>query len=990
MRVTLSEFKNALYSDTKPLLYTWKGGNIAEDAFLNRFFPESFYLDDHEVRNGRTRSLRTLLTKRNGSASQRNKIFNRKYNGYTFSESLCEILMSHSEFWDEICLLCKREVDKAEDVSGLCQYIHNLSHEDEGDEASRQYLAEAVDKDASVGLAATVVYLMLDGDLSKLLNFLRSERVNTMQFSYLERTIPQLKHAFGNIRGLDNFSDILSRSYSAYNELFSYVVTIKNSKQASKYNMPLDQLYASITSTDDRKSIYISGPGGAEKNAITQLLFIKLAEDVRMGNNITAAPYYINLGYYSRVEDDGAASSEEELKSDFTQFSEYCLGHHARIPVVFIDGEKNYALEQSNLDYILNQLIDELPQTARLIVTAENAVTTNPVRQRRPAAFATGKFACEVVVESLHLQDADAAEKYLRCFKSIYAPKEDRQIYSKLRALGISQIDTYQLRMLLPHLWDASDLAELYEILCMDYLGGKRADYDEAIQWAFNFAYTDKPMPSISRRLKDLLSSHESIQEFFIACWYLEQIREETYQNNIRLLNLVMPKGVTRFIVPMLNRNVTDEAHVLDLIEHNYSNMALMAKSEMTYWLGRMKAPSIAERAEHMLEHFYKLQKDELIDAKETDTDYKQKLFLLRGISVSLIVKGHMDISDEYILSLINNSLANEINRGFHLEYYGDKAYLPVYNNLDFMDDITRGQRTLNQLITANEVSMQSMDLPPVFELNLFTICSILQARVEVYNPNITFDLTPYLERACQHIEWYLQNGHHITKVLREYLSMVKRDFEKREKQDPSEWGTMGAETYAAYCKRVYRTGWVKRRIETPETVAEHMYHAWMMAMMFLPDCYPGYDDYSKDKILKLLLIHDVAEAVTGDIEKPKKAEDPARYRDQESQEMGIWLLRGSYPSIAAVPESYEVWQLWDNKDDINGRIAHEIDILQTLFQLLTYINEYPECFEESDVTRWLRERNDIRTMPGRNILKNLILANATFRDILQKYHVIP
>ena len=88
-----------------------------------------------------------------------------------------------------------------------------------------------------------------------------------------------------------------------------------------------------------------------------------------------------------------------------------------------------------------------------------------------------------------------------------------------------------------------------------------------------------------------------------------------------------------------------------------------------------------------------------------TDFKRKRQLFLLRGICVSLIVKGHREVRDDYLESLISDATSNEINRGFHLEYYGDKAYLPVLDTLDFEDDIQKGQRTLDQLMAAVDMN---------------------------------------------------------------------------------------------------------------------------------------------------------------------------------------------------------------------------------------------------------------------------------------------
>ena len=159
------------------------------------------------------------------------------------------------------------------------------------------------------------------------------------------------------------------------------------------------------------------------------------------------------------------------------------------------------------------------------------------------------------------------------------------------------------------------------------------------------------------------------------------------------------------------------------------------------------------------------------------------------------------------------------------------------------------------------------------------------------------------------------------------------------------------------------------------------------MGMMFLPESLSAEPEYSKEKVLKLLLIHDVAEAVTGDILKYQKQEND---HIRESQEMGICILRSSYPSIAASNEEYyNVWQLWNSSDNINGRIAREIDVIQTLFTLLTYVNEYPDKFEDAELQRWLMECRLIRTMPGCNLLKSAIYENQAFIPMLKKYGIV-
>lgn len=851
---TLTKLKDQLYTGNTPILYSRKKGELTEDLFLGIVFPEEFYTAAFEDGNGREYSLEKLLTKRGNNASQRNRIFNRKYTGYTLRDNVVGILGLRPEIWDSICQKCKMEISKASDPSRLNQYIQKLAGEDVKSAAFRAYLLKALEEEPGNALAAAVVYLLLDGKVDELLPLFNSTESYAKQFRYMERACPMLKRSFGKGVTVSDFSGIVKKNYNNFSELFSYVATVKADGEPVRCDHLLNFLYQNISSQNSQKLIYISGPAGTEKNAITQLLYLKLACDTHAGKNDRFAPHYVNLNYYRRLQLDSLAEIKDRLQADFSPFLEYCNAHPKRTPVLFVDGVKNYTIDGSNIDYSINQYIEDLPNV-RLIVAAENGAMFNTARQRRTPAFAAGSFQCQVTIDSLYLPGSETAQLYLDKFQEIYHPGVKSSIYESLRRLGINSIDTFQLRMLALRLGDAADIAELYETVCLDSLNGDRSEFTAAAQWAFDFAYTDSRMPPISGRLRELLCAHESIQEYFIARWYLSKIREGTMKDNIGSLNMVMPKGVTRFIVPMLNHSAADEARVLDLIEHNYQRMDLMAKSEMTYWLGRIKSTSMADWAERLLEQYYEAQKADLDSPRDTDKDYKRKLFLMRGISVSLIVKGHRDVSQEYIVSLIHNSTANEINRGFHLEYYGDKAYLPAYNTLDFKDDLTQGKRTLDQLISANELSMNSGALPPIFELNLFTICSLLQARVERADANISFELTPYLKKACKHIRWYLQHAPNIAQILKEYLLMAERDFQQRIENEGAAWGSVGAEAYTVYSKRVNRTGWVDRGIQMPETVAEHMYHVWMMGMMFLPEVYSGNDEYSKTKILNLLLI---------------------------------------------------------------------------------------------------------------------------------------
>ena len=60
--------------------------------------------------------------------------------------------------------------------------------------------------------------------------------------------------------------------------------------------------------------------------------------------------------------------------------------------------------------------------------------------------------------------------------------------------------------------------------------------------------------------------------------------------------------------------------------------------------------------------------------------------------------------------------------------------------------------------------------------------------------------------------------------------------------------------------KETNRSGWKKKKIKNPETVAAHSYGVCLLTLLFAPA------HLDKEKCLKLALIHDIQEALVGDI----------------------------------------------------------------------------------------------------------------------------
>jgi 5'-deoxynucleotidase YfbR-like HD superfamily hydrolase len=173
------------------------------------------------------------------------------------------------------------------------------------------------------------------------------------------------------------------------------------------------------------------------------------------------------------------------------------------------------------------------------------------------------------------------------------------------------------------------------------------------------------------------------------------------------------------------------------------------------------------------------------------------------------------------------------------------------------------------------------------------------------------------------------------------------------------------------------RIGWTGTNVPTPhkESIAEHMYVMYTMANLYLPNCYNelGYD---KNKVLNMIMIHDLAETVTGDIPHPNKTSDDDLKEDLIARALWCNLLYNESPASIDI---YEAWNDWSLNLTINAKIAHDFDAIQLNYQFFTYACKYPETYSDENILQWTR-RQPI-TKIGKEIYKEVILNNPKFKS---------
>lgn len=139
----------------------------------------------------------------------------------------------------------------------------------------------------------------------------------------------------------------------------------------------------------------------------------------------------------------------------------------------------------------------------------------------------------------------------------------------------------------------------------------------------------------------------------------------------------------------------------------------------------------------------------------------------------------------------------------------------------------------------------------------------------------------------------------------------------------------------SANLKKIPRQGWIdKLSISNPESVADHVFSMAIMGMIF-----SDLENQDTEKILKMILLHDLAESVIGDMTP-----------DQISKEEKIAIENKTMKNILenlppSIQKQYNfLWEEYQSNNSKEAKIVHQLDKLEMALQAKIYFNEgYPE-----------------------------------------------
>ena len=135
---------------------------------------------------------------------------------------------------------------------------------------------------------------------------------------------------------------------------------------------------------------------------------------------------------------------------------------------------------------------------------------------------------------------------------------------------------------------------------------------------------------------------------------------------------------------------------------------------------------------------------------------------------------------------------------------------------------------------------------------------------------------------------------------------------------------------YAYALKREPRKGWQKKVHERVESVADHSFGVALLAL------YEGERrGLDLEKIIKLALIHDLEEAIIGDLTPSDKAKLGAS-RVETGRDRAIRKLLSKLPAKSR-PSYLRLWTDLRERRSKEARLVHQLDKVEMAFQAKEY-----------------------------------------------------
>ena len=741
-------------------------------------------------------------------------------------------------------------------------------------------------------------------------------------------------------------------------------------------------------------SIQVVGLPGCAKNMLVQLAFYKMLEEFRAGRS-DHLPLYLSAGYYEKLhygEDDPRGEMKQAIRDDCKEYFAFLRRNPTVRPVLMLEAVRQHVVSRFAPEDVILELWAGQGKFNR-IVTRDTGLVQNRLRHKRTMPILGNTAGYTMQFSPIPTTEKDKCLAIIRLVLEMYADRYDgleaEDVYRAIHRLRYAMVDVFTVRLIatelsLGHSAEDISLYEMYERQALtEVKGDEEALYGmgrELYEYALNDRYNVRTA-AYKASLWSLPNKHRSYLDFLHAYTFQRSVLDAGETQDFAFLRKSMTAMENHFVASAMKDNHPLQEAVLQLALRFYDGFDPLQRCTLAYWLGRLTYAELTGPAQAFLEEEYRRLLPKVSKNARQTLENRYDQYLFRSVSYGLMAFGRTDVLNEYLSLLLTNKVANAVDRGAVLQYLGDATQSGVDSDFYLDNDPTTGEMAIRILCSKVESALHAKRMG-FAETDMMTLFTLVQARMHTSPEKLPFHLAPYCEKCLSLLEAYRNRPGNITaKKIRFYFRTVEEDL-KRYLHNARFDAAFSLYTDFARIKDVKRYPWIRYGMEEVETVAEHTFNAWLMAMIFLPDEYSA-QDYSKKEVMDMLLVHDLADAIMGDT--PMQLSDPTRDLKQQNALLRKLFLKGTYPEVADLTHYYNVWTGYYMGQNINARIARDINLIQTANTYFDYFVKNPEKCSLEDVRAWRSEARRLSTDLGYDLFDRIVLQNPVYRKAVDK-----
>lgn len=756
----------------------------------------------------------------------------------------------------------------------------------------------------------------------------------------------------------DKYLDGILKKVGNDKEKFKYAIDIMK-KIACWYDereIEFEDIMKLVISCEQKYVLAINGLQGTGKSTFLSLIYYQMMEDYQKTNLF---PILIDLHYFEKFTKHNA---KKFLQEDLKKISDIIKKYAGTRFLLMFDGADEYIRRTSELEEILHKYVNSHNEGNFAFCIGSAEKLPNEMIKGGPLQVVSRKATYKIKTHQLDKRNYKDIAYIIKRLCVIYGFNSDASIINNIQKVvnvyTINAID-YRTLLIILRVFDAVSVKnrnlQLGSYFYEYYINEMNGDERVLIKHAkAAYDYTVHKDGSVLTNLKHakIIYNNGITRDFLLAFYFVHLIKNAPSEqlNILKSSNFVFTASVNKFIKDLLlNKYRQEQYAMVQKLIKAYSESNISMKSQICYILGRFEDGNAKSSAKKFLMEKWNdlydyMFKDNILILQQPDI--KSELVLFRTISVSLIWLECYEHQERFLKCIIMNEKLNQINRGFHLEYFEDKAYINGESPTYVDDEHISVDKTMQHLIyNINKGFEKEGSFNKSINLDIITLFSIYQYRIKVAKIKEEYE-SVLLEIANK----ILESPKIQSKTITNYVSTMKELLPEKP------YLKLLHELYQV--KNIKREGWVRRSINLPESIADHMYCCYILGVFFLPNkiqhCIDyeipnidDYMDYSKDKILQMLLMHDLAEVKIGDIISYEKIPKDVL---NESRRFNYYEFLCSFPKIYGLGNRKALWDEFEEKSTINAKIANDIDKIEPVIQAAIY----KENGNEINLKEWI------------------------------------